>query len=81
MPFAYNIGIHDASWRSEFGKEIYKTSGSHGCVNIPEKKAEKLFSMVEVGTPVVAYYREEVKLTNTAAQNSNAFSYVKEEEE
>lgn len=80
MPFAYNIGIHDASWRSEFGKEIYKTNGSHGCVNIPAKKAEKLFSMVEVGTPVVAYYREKVELTNTAAQNSNAFSYVKEDD-
>lgn len=80
MPFAYNIGIHDASWRSEFGKEIYKTNGSHGCVNIPAKKAEKLFSMIEVGTPVVAYYREKVKLTNTAAQVSNAFSYVKEDD-
>ncbi|MBE5905479.1 MAG: hypothetical protein E7277_01630 [Lachnospiraceae bacterium] len=79
MPFAYNIGIHDASWRAEFGKEIYKTNGSHGCVNIPPKKAEKLFSMIEVGTPVVAYYRERVKLTNTAAQMSNAFSYVKKE--
>lgn len=38
MPFAYNVGIHDASWRSTFGKEIYKTSGSHGCINVPPKR-------------------------------------------
>ena len=78
MPFAYNIGIHDASWRSEFGGEIYKKSGSHGCVNVPYKAAKKLFSTVETGTPVVAYYRDKVKLTNTAAKNSNAYSYVDE---
>ncbi|SFQ45274.1 Putative peptidoglycan binding domain-containing protein [Lachnospiraceae bacterium XBB1006] len=79
MPFAYNIGIHDANWRSQFGGKIYKTAGSHGCVNIPPKKAKKLFEMVEKGTPVVAYYREKVELTNQAAQYSNAFSYVRKE--
>ena len=42
MPFAYNVGLHDASWRSTFGGEIYKTSGSHGCINLPEKIAKKL---------------------------------------
>ena len=31
----YNIGIHDASWRDTFGGTIYKTSGSHGCINVP----------------------------------------------
>ena len=31
MPFNGNVGIHDAdTWRSEYGGEIYKTSGSHG---------------------------------------------------
>lgn len=78
MPFAYNIGIHDASWRSTFGGDIYKNSGSHGCINIPPAIAEKLFSKVETGTPVVAYYEEPVVLTNTAAQISNAYSYVKQ---
>ncbi len=76
MVFAYNVGFHDASWRSEFGEEIYKTSGSHGCINMPEKKAEKLFQMLETGTPVVAYYREPVELTAENARISNAFSYV-----
>ena len=32
MPFNGNVGIHDAdTWRSQYGGEIYKTSGSHGC--------------------------------------------------
>lgn len=76
MPFAYNIGFHDASWRNEFGGTIYKTSGSHGCVNMPSDKAQELFSMVETGTPVVCYYREAVQLTNNACKLSNAYSYV-----
>ncbi len=75
MPFAYNVGIHDASWRSKFGGEIYKTSGSHGCINIPEKIVKILFKEAEVGTPVVAYYREPVTLTAESAKISNAYSY------
>lgn len=75
MPFAYNVGIHDASWRNTFGKEIYKTSGSHGCINVPEKKAKKLFQTVETGTPVIAYYRDPVTLTAENARISNAYSY------
>lgn len=27
-------GFHNAPWRNEFGGEIYKTNGSHGCVNM-----------------------------------------------
>ncbi len=77
MPFAYNVGIHDASWRNgQFGGEIYKHSGSHGCVNAPLDVAEALYEKVAVGTPVVAYYREKVELTAENAKISNAFSYV-----
>lgn len=77
MPFAYNVGIHDASWRhGKFGEEIYKTNGSHGCINVPEDIAEKLFETVETGTPVIAYYREPVELTAENARISNAYSYV-----
>lgn len=76
MVFAYNVGFHDASWRNEFGEEIYKTSGSHGCVNMPEKMAEKLFQILPIGTPVIAYYREPVELTAENAKISNAYSYV-----
>ena len=56
MPFNGNVGIHDAdTWRSEYGGEIYKTSGSHGCVNTPTANAEKIFNTVEIGTPVIVY--------------------------
>lgn len=77
MPFAYNIGIHDANWRhGNFGGQIYRNSGSHGCINVPPAFAKRLFKVVETGTPVIAFYREKVELTNLAAQKSNAFSYV-----
>ncbi len=42
MPFNKNIGLHDASWRSSFGGELYKTSGSHGCVNLPPEDAKRI---------------------------------------
>ncbi|MCD8361531.1 MAG: L,D-transpeptidase/peptidoglycan binding protein [Lachnospiraceae bacterium] len=56
MPFNGNIGLHDATWRSSFGGDIYKTNGSHGCINLPYAKAQELFSYVETGTPVICYY-------------------------
>lgn len=56
MPVSGNIGIHDATWRDEFGGEIYKTDGSHGCINLPKEKAGTLYEMAEIGTPVVIYY-------------------------
>ncbi len=55
MPFNGNIGLHDASWRSEFGGEIYKTSGSHGCVNAPYYLAKTVYDNISVGTPVILY--------------------------
>lgn len=56
MPFNGNIGLHDASWRYSFGGEIYKTNGSHGCVNLPEYTAKKIFENIEDGTPIICYY-------------------------
>ncbi len=50
------VGIHDANWRSEFGGDIYKRDGSHGCINCPEEKVSKLWEVAEVGTPVILYY-------------------------
>ena len=50
------IGIHDALWRKKFGDEIYKSDGSHGCINCPLDNVEKLWEVVDVGTPVVLYY-------------------------
>lgn len=56
MPFYRNYGIHDASWRANFGGNIYKTSGSHGCVNTPSANMKIIFENAEKGTPVVLYY-------------------------
>lgn len=55
MPFNGNVGMHDASWRSTFGAEIYLRNGSHGCVNLPPKKAEVIYEHVEKGEPVIVY--------------------------
>lgn len=56
MPVKGNIGIHDASWRSSFGGEIYKKSGSHGCINTPYEEMARLYDLVEIGTPVIMFY-------------------------
>lgn len=56
MPVSGNIGLHDAKWRKEFGGEIYKNSGSHGCINLPKEAAEKIYDQVTIGTPVIMYY-------------------------
>ena len=55
MPVYGGIGIHDATWRDEFGGNIYIKSGSHGCINTPLEKMTELFDNVEVGTPVVIH--------------------------
>ncbi|EHJ01324.1 ErfK/YbiS/YcfS/YnhG family protein [Clostridium sp. DL-VIII] len=55
MPFNGNIGIHDASWRSTFGGNIYMSSGSHGCVNSIPGVAKTIFENIEPGTPIVVY--------------------------
>ena len=48
-------GIHDASWRSSFGGQIYKGNGSHGCINTPYKAVQKMYRKMKVGTPVIVY--------------------------
>ena len=52
MPFNGSIGFHDASWRTEFGGTIYKTNGSHGCVNLPKETAKQIFLNIDQGTMV-----------------------------
>lgn len=47
------IGLHDASWRWDFGGSIYKYNGSHGCVNLPYSVAKYLYYNAPVGTSVI----------------------------
>lgn len=56
MPVKGGVGIHDSSWRSKYGGTIYKTDGSHGCINTPLDEVVKLYDMVEIGTPCVMFY-------------------------
>ena len=56
MAFYNHYGLHDATWRSKFGDDIYKHDGSHGCVNLPKDFAGQLYKEVSVGTPVILYY-------------------------
>ncbi len=55
MAFNGGIGLHDANWRSTFGGDIYKTNGSHGCVNLPTEAAKKIYTETYIGYPVVCY--------------------------
>ncbi len=56
MPFNGAVGMHDATWRKEFGGDIYLQHGSHGCVNLPYNMAKQIYSYVYAGMPVVCYY-------------------------
>lgn len=47
--------MHDATWRRSFGSNIYKTNGSHGCINLPLSAAKTIFENVEKGYPVLVY--------------------------
>lgn len=72
MPFNKNIGLHDAIWRDEFGGQLYKTSGSHGCVNLPYKAAKKIYSYVKKGMPVICYHMDGTQTKTTTAQSDQA---------
>ena len=55
MPFAGDVGMHDATWRRTFGGSIYKTNGSHGCINLPLSVAEKIYNTIDKGYAVMVY--------------------------
>ena len=53
MPIDHTgIGLHDLN-RSKYGGEIYKTHGSHGCINLPLDVAGKIYEETVVGMPVI----------------------------
>lgn len=55
MPFVYGQGLHDASWKSSFGGELYKTEGSHGCINLPSDQAKIIYDTISAGYPIIIY--------------------------
>lgn len=56
MPFYGNYGMHDATWRWQFGGEIFLTDGSHGCLNLPLDSAATIYNYMYEGYPVICYY-------------------------
>ena len=55
MPFNGDVGMHDATWRNKFGGSIYKTGGSHGCINLPASAAKKIYETIDKGYAVLVY--------------------------
>ena len=55
MPFNGGQGLHDATWRYYFGGNIYKTHGSHGCVNLPYDAAKTIYENCKKGMAVIVY--------------------------
>lgn len=72
MPFAGNVGMHDAYWRSSFGGSIYKTAGSHGCINLPPSAAKVIFENVSKNYPVLVYELPGTESTAATDQASAA---------
>lgn len=55
MRFNQGIGMHDASWRYNFGGNIYLTGGSHGCVNMPKDAAAITYENIDETMPIIVY--------------------------
>lgn len=50
------LGLHDASWRDEFGGDIFLENGSHGCINTPTEAMKTIYENMEENTPVLVYH-------------------------
>lgn len=51
-------GFHPATWQpwSRWTKTMYKTKGSHGCLNLEPSDAEKIYNMVKYREAVFIHY-------------------------
>ena len=79
LPFNGNIGMHDGYWRNEFGGDIYKKNGSHGCINLPPAIAKTIYENIEAGTPVLCYHLEGSESKKTTVLESKAAASKREE--
>lgn len=50
------VGIHDIDWltssNAEASRSVYKTDGSHGCINTPNDVMATVYNNTPLGTPV-----------------------------
>ena len=67
--------MHDATWRSSFGGNIYKTNGSHGCINLPLSVAKTIYETVNKGYAVLVYTLPGTESKST--QKNDAATVVK----
>lgn len=70
MPFSGNVGLHDATWRTSFGGTLYKSGGSHGCVNLPVKVAQTIYENLPSDAAIIVY-----KLSGTESSDTTSQSY------
>lgn len=64
------IGLHDASWRSSFGGNIYRSGGSHGCINIPPAVMKNLYPKTFTGMPVIVYNSAVQRVQDPGPENT-----------
>jgi len=55
MPFNGDIGLHDATWQSSFGGNVYLTRGSNGCINLPLDKAREIYNRIGDRNAVIVW--------------------------
>ena len=72
MPFNGGVGMHDATWRSKFGGTIYKTNGSHGCINLPYSAAQTIFQYLKKGDPVLVYELPGTERSSSGSSSSGS---------
>lgn len=46
------VGFHDASWRTVFGGDEWRTNPTLECINMPTDKVKQLYEAVNVGTEI-----------------------------
>ena len=53
--FHDNLGVHDSSWRQDYGRDMNYFDGTPGCVNAPYDAVRSIYGMADEGTPVIIY--------------------------
>ncbi len=71
MPFFEGQGLHDASWRTSFGGDIYQTNGSNGCVNLPADVAATIFENIHAGVAIVIYNEDSSSTPSEAMKDAS----------
>lgn len=64
--FNGNIGFHGLK-TSVYYNHLGLRPSSHGCIRIGREDGEKLYGMVEHGTPVIAYYEQPARVIRFAS--------------